>query len=712
MQGAHYHRVVPPAPDRHFRVARKTPISQFRNIGIIAHVDAGKTTVTERILYYTGISHKMGEVHQGTAIMDWMTQEQARGITISSAATTCYWQGTAKQHPEHRINIIDTPGHVDFTIEVERSLRVLDGALVVFCGVAGVEPQSESVWRQANKFQVPRLIFVNKMDRAGADYFAALTAIEERLASHPVPINIPIGSEADFQGVVDLIEMRALYWEDEGSEVRSGDVPQALMEAATQARERLLEAAAEATDELLEAYLSDGDLPADAIRSGIRARTLAGEINPALCGAAFRNKGIQPLLDAVLDYLPAPTDIAAVPGVDDDGKQISRTATDSEPLAAIAFKVASDAFAGSLTFVRIYSGVLNSGDVVWNASRGQRERIGRMLRMHSNKREEITSLTAGEIGVLAALKEVTTGNTLCDQNQHIILENIDFPEPVISVLLELKSIKDKDKFELALESLGKEDPSFRMALDEESGQTLILGMGELHLEIIVDRLKTEYGIFVNVGTPQVAYRETIRKVVRREVIFEPDLGDQKQYARLVVELSPMPLGEPFQFDNDLPEDAIPTRFIAFIKEGLELQMSSGAGYGYPLIGIRARLCEADHREAESTEAAFRVAGIMAMRECAQSASPYLLEPIMTLEIITPEPYLGGITSDITKRRGQLRNIQDIITGKQLDAEVPLGEIFGYATDLRSLTQGRASYSMTPKKYAEVPPSIAREIGAR
>lgn len=655
----------------------------------------------------------MGEVHQGTAIMDWMTQEQNRGITISSAATTCYWQGAAKQHPEHRVNIIDTPGHIDFTMEVERSLRVLDGALVVFCGVAGVEPQSESVWLQANKFKVPRLIFVNKMDRAGADYFGVLDDINKRLAVQTVPLNIPIGSEEDFQGVIDLIEMRALYWEGDGSEVKLGEIPDALGPAAISAREELMEVAAEASDELLETYFTQGELTAEAIRAGLRARTLSGEIILALCGAAFRNKGIQPLLDAVLDYLPAPTDINAVQGVNDDGESISRTASESEPLAALAFKVANDAFAGSLTFVRLYSGVLNSGDVIWNASRHKRERIGRILRMHANKREEITSLCAGEIGALVALKEVTTGDTLCNQNYHIILEKIDFPEPVISVLLELKSTADQDRFELALASLGKEDPSFQMALDEESGQTLIMGMGELHLEIIIDRLSTEFGLAVNVGTPQVAYRETIRTQVRREVTFEPDLGNQKQYAKLIVELAPMPLHEGrFRFENNLPEAAIPEHFIPFIEEGLSLQMSSGAKFGYPLTGILVRLCEAYHREAESTEAAFRIAGMMAMRKCSQAASPYLLEPIMAVEIITPESYLGDIVSDISQRRGQLSDIKGVVTGKQVYAEVPLREMFGYATDLRSLTQGRASHSMTPCKYAEAPPAIVKAVERR
>ena len=691
-------------------VAKKTPINQFRNIGIIAHVDAGKTTLTERILYYTGISHKLGEVHQGTAIMDWMAQEQDRGITITSAATTCYWSGTNQDRPEHRVNMIDTPGHVDFTIEVERSLRVLDGALVVFCGVSGVEPQSEKVWRQANKYQIPRLIFVNKMDRAGADFFEVLTQIREQLAAHPVALSLPIGIEEGFCGIVDLIEMRALYWDGDGTTVKVGEIPEALRDEAATARETLLEAAAEAEDALLETYLNEGDLAPAAIRAGIRARTLSGEIVPALCGSAFRNKGIQRLLDAVLDFLPAPTDIEAVTGQDNKGKAVSREASDEAPFSALAFKVANDPFAGSLTFVRLYSGVLNAGDVVWNASKGHRERIGRMLRMHANKREEINTLSAGEIGALAALKQVTTGDTLCSQHHQIILEKIDFPEPVISVLLELKSTTDQDKFEQALDNLGKEDPSFQIAIDEESGQTLIFGMGELHLEIILDRLQSEFGVAVNVGMPQVAYRETIRETVRREVIFEPEIGDQKQYAKITVELSPLPFEQgTFEFEDALPEETIPARFIPFVKEGLMLQMHSGVRFGYPLIGIRARLVDAAARDSDSSETAFRIAGIMAMREAARAAAPFLLEPIMAVEIITPESYLGGIISDLSQRRAIVSGVEDVIAGKQIQAEAPLGEMFGYATQLRSLTQGRASHSMAPKKYAEASEAVVRAV---
>ena len=691
-------------------VAKKTPINQFRNIGIIAHVDAGKTTLTERILYYTGISHKLGEVHQGTAIMDWMAQEQDRGITITSAATTCYWSGTNQDRPEHRVNMIDTPGHVDFTIEVERSLRVLDGALVVFCGVSGVEPQSEKVWRQANKYQIPRLIFVNKMDRAGADFFEVLTQIREQLAAHPVALSLPIGIEEGFCGIVDLIEMRALYWDGDGTTVKVGEIPEALRDEAATARETLLETAAEAEDALLETYLNEGDLAPAAIRAGIRARTLSGEIVPALCGSAFRNKGIQRLLDAVLDFLPAPTDIEAVTGQDNKGKAVSREASDEAPFSALAFKVANDPFAGSLTFVRLYSGVLNAGDVVWNASKGHRERIGRMLRMHANKREEINTLSAGEIGALAALKQVTTGDTLCSQHHQIILEKIDFPEPVISVLLELKSTTDQDKFEQALDNLGKEDPSFQIAIDEESGQTLIFGMGELHLEIILDRLQSEFGVAVNVGMPQVAYRETIRETVRREVIFEPEIGDQKQYAKITVELSPLPFEQgTFEFEDALPEETIPARFIPFVKEGLMLQMHSGVRFGYPLIGIRARLVDAAARDSDSSETAFRIAGIMAMREAARAAAPFLLEPIMAVEIITPESYLGGIISDLSQRRAIVSGVEDVIAGKQIQAEAPLGEMFGYATQLRSLTQGRASHSMAPKKYAEASEAVVRAV---
>lgn len=692
-------------------MARKTSIDRYRNIGIVAHVDAGKTTVTERILFYTGISHKMGEVHQGTAIMDWMSQEQARGITITSAATTCFWRGTRNQHDEHRINIIDTPGHVDFTVEVERSLRVLDGALVVFCGVAGVEPQSETVWRQANKHQVPRILFVNKMDRVGADYFGALAQIKERLDAVPVAIQIPIGSEDHYEGVVDLIEMRARYWVAEGDKIDSRDIPEALRDQADTYRDIMLEAAAEADDALLEHYLTEGNLAADEIRAGLRQRTLANEIVPATCGSAFRNKGIQPLLDAVIDYLPSPIQVGPVTGHSATGETITCEPSDEAPLVALAFKVATDAFAGILTFMRIYSGSLRVGDAVFNATRSKRERVTRILQMHANKREEVEQLYAGDIAAVVGMKEAITGDTLCDKQHLVLLEPIEFPVPVMSVVAELKSISDQDRLTGALAKLLKEDPSLQSALDEESGRILLSGMGELHLEIIVDRIQSEFGVPVNVARPQVAYRETISDSVEQEAFFEKQVAEQRQYAKIRVALSPHPMEKGrFEFVSDT--DALPDEFVTAARRGLDDQMNNGVLFGYPLIGIKASLQAGDWHPSDSSEAAFRMAGAMAMREGAAKARPVLLEPVMSVEVITPEAHLGDAISDINQRRGLVISVDDAPSGKCIQAEVPLGELFGYATHLRSATQGRATYSMTPLKYAEAPASVRRALARK
>lgn len=693
-------------------MARKTPIDKYRNIGIVAHVDAGKTTLTERILFYTGISHKMGEVHDGAAIMDWMIQEQERGITITSATTTCFWGGTKNQHKEHRINIIDTPGHVDFTIEVERSLRVLDGALVVFCGVSGVEPQSETVWHQANKYQVPRVVFVNKMDRAGADYHRTLEQIRDRLAATPVAVQIPLGEEDGYQGVVDLIEMQALYWseQDQGMELKYRDIPDDLLPVAQTYREIMVEAAAEGSEELVERYLENGDLEAADIRLGLRLRTLTNEIVPATCGSAFRNKGVQALLDAVIDYLPAPPDVKAIEGVLKNGEQGQRHCTDESPFSALVFKLATDSFAGSMAFVRVYSGVLRSGDVVLNPAKNTKERIGRMMQMHANKREDINEVYAGDICAIVGLKGFTTGDTLCDKRHQITLEQIEFPPPVISVAVEPKSVSDQDKLAAALVKLTQEDPSFHVTTDHESGQTIISGMGELHLDIIQDRIKREFGVEANAGKPQVAYRETIRGSASQESKFIHQAAGRGQYAHICVLLESQPIGEAdFTFVNEITDSAFPKEFILAAQRGLREQMNNGVLAGYPLIGIKATLQDASFHEVDSSETAFRAVGGMAMREGAIKAEPVLLEPVMKVEVVTPEYCMGEVMSDLNGRRGLVTRIADVPTGKNVCAEVPLAEMFGYATDLRSATQGRATHTMEPSHYMAVPANIKEAL---
>ena len=693
---------------------RETPISRYRNIGIVAHVDAGKTTTTERVLFYTGISHKIGEVHDGAAVMDWMEQEQERGITITSAATTTFWQGTEKQFPEHRINIIDTPGHVDFTIEVERSLRVLDGAVVVFCGTSGVEPQSETVWRQANKYEVPRLVFVNKMDRAGADFLRVVEQIENRLGARPVCLQLAIGAEENFKGVIDLVKMKAIYWnaDDQGLTFTEEDIPADLADLVEEYREKLIEAAAEANDELMEKYLEDGELSNDEIKAGIRQRTLANEIVPALCGSAFKNKGVQTMLDAVVEYLPAPDEVKAIKGFLDDGEtEEARHADDEEPFAALAFKIATDPFVGALTFFRVYSGVLNSGDAIWNPVKGKRERIGRMVQMHSNDRKEIQEVRAGDIAAAIGLKLATTGDTLCDQNNHITLERMEFPEPVIHVAVEPRSQADQEKMATALGKLAAEDPSFSVRTDEESGQTIIGGMGELHLDIIVDRMKREFNVEANIGKPQVAYRETIRKQVEAEGKFVRQTGGRGQYGHVWIRIEPID-GEGYEFADEIVGGVVPREYIGAVDKGIQEQMQNGVLAGYPLQGVKASLYDGSYHDVDSSEVAFKVAGSMALRAGALDASPVLLEPIMNVEVVTPEDYYGDIVGDLNRRRGIVQGMEDVPAGKAVRAEVPLGEMFGYATDMRSATQGRATFSMEFAKYAEVPDSIAEMVISR
>lgn len=693
---------------------RETPISRYRNIGIVAHVDAGKTTTTERVLFYTGISHKIGEVHDGAAVMDWMEQEQERGITITSAATTTFWQGTEKQFPEHRINIIDTPGHVDFTIEVERSLRVLDGAVVVFCGTSGVEPQSETVWRQANKYEVPRLVFVNKMDRAGADFLRVVEQIENRLGATPVCLQLAIGAEENFKGVIDLVKMKAIYWnaDDQGLTFTEEDIPADLADLVEEYREKLIEAAAEANDELMEKYLEDGELSNDEIKAGIRQRTLANEIVPALCGSAFKNKGVQTMLDAVVEYLPAPDEVKAIKGFLDDGEtEEARHADDEEPFAALAFKIATDPFVGALTFFRVYSGVLNSGDAIWNPVKGKRERIGRMVQMHSNDRKEIQEVRAGDIAAAIGLKLATTGDTLCDQNNHITLERMEFPEPVIHVAVEPRSQADQEKMATALGKLAAEDPSFSVRTDEESGQTIIGGMGELHLDIIVDRMKREFNVEANIGKPQVAYRETIRKQVEAEGKFVRQTGGRGQYGHVWIRIEPID-GEGYEFADEIVGGVVPREYIGAVDKGIQEQMQNGVLAGYPLQGVKASLYDGSYHDVDSSEVAFKVAGSMALRAGALDASPVLLEPIMNVEVVTPEDYYGDIVGDLNRRRGIVQGMEDVPAGKAVRAEVPLGEMFGYATDMRSATQGRATFSMEFAKYAEVPDSIAEMVVSR
>ena len=694
-------------------MARRTPIERYRNVGIMAHIDAGKTTTTERVLYYTGISHKIGEVHDGAATMDWMEQEQERGITITSAATTCFWSGMSNQFQEHRINIIDTPGHVDFTIEVERSLRVLDGACAVFCAVGGVEPQSETVWRQADKYHVPRLAFVNKMDRTGADFFRVVGQVRDRLGSNAVPIQVPIGAEDEFKGIVDLIKMKAIIWDEEsrGMRFEEQEIPADLVDICTEWRESMVEAAAEANDELMDKYLEEGDLSEEEIRHGLRLRTLGNEVVPMLCGSAFKNKGVQAMLDAIIEYMPSPVDVPAIKGVldDKDGTEAERHSSDDEPFAALAFKIATDPFVGTLTFFRVYSGVLESGDTVYNPVKGKRERIGRILQMHSNSREEIKEVRAGDIAAAVGLKDVTTGETLCDMGAKITLEKMDFPEPVISVAVEPRTKADQEKMGVALSKLAQEDPSFRVRTDEESGQTIISGMGELHLEIIIDRMKREFSVEANVGAPQVAYRETIRQAVEQEGKFVRQSGGRGQYGHVFLRIEPLEAGAGYEFVNDIVGGVVPREYIPAVDKGVQEQMKNGVIAGYPVVDVKVTLFDGSYHDVDSSEMAFKIAGSMCFKQGAANARPVLLEPIMKVDVVTPEEYMGDVMGDLNSRRGMVQGMEDAPSGKNIVAEVPLAEMFGYATDLRSATQGRATYSMEFAKYNEVPANVADAI---
>ena len=689
-------------------MARTTPIERIRNVGIMAHIDAGKTTTTERVLYYTGVSHKIGEVHDGAATMDWMEQEQERGITITAAATTCFWQGMDKQYEEHRINIIDTPGHVDFTIEVERSLRVLDGAVAVFCGVGGVEPQSETVWRQANKYEVPRLAFVNKMDRIGADFLRVVGQIKDRLGANPVPMQVAIGAEEDFEGVVDLIKMKAIYWEEEnmGIAFEERDIPSDLQDLAAEWREHMLEAAAESSEELMDKYLEEGDLSAEDIKQGIRVRTLTNELIPVFCGSAFKNKGVQSVLDAVIDFMPSPLDVPSVKGELLDGSEAERHACDKEPFSALAFKIATDPFVGTLTFFRVYSGVLKTGDSVFNSVKEKKDRVGRLVQMHANSREEIKEVRAGDIAAAIGLKNVTTGDTLCVVDNAIVLERMDFPEPVISVAVEPRTLADQDKMSIALGKLAHEDPSFRVRVDEESGQTIIAGMGELHLEIIVDRMKREFSVEANVGDPQVAYRETIRSSVEREGKFIRQTGGTGQYGHVWLRVEPLEPGSGYEFVNEIVGGSVPKEYISSVDKGIQEQMGSGVLSSYPLVDVKVTLFDGSYHDVDSNEMAFKVAGSMGLRQAALDADPVLLEPVMKVEVVTPEDYMGDVMGDLNRRRGVVQGMDDAPSGKIINAEVPLSEMFGYATSLRSATQGRATYSMEFARYVEAPSSVA------
>jgi elongation factor G len=692
-------------------VARTTPIERYRNIGIMAHIDAGKTTTTERVLFYTGVSHKIGEVHDGAAVMDWMEQEQERGITITSAATTCFWSGMDNHFDEHRINIIDTPGHVDFTIEVERSLRVLDGAVTVLCSVGGVEPQTETVWRQGNKYNVPRMIFINKMDRAGADYLRVVEQIKERLGANPVPVQLPIGAEEKFEGVIDLVRMKAIYWDeaDLGTTFELRDIPSELLAEAKMWREKMVEAAAEADEELLEKFLEDHELTNDEIKKGLRARTLSGEIVVTLCGSAFKNKGVQAMLDAVIDFMPSPVDVPAIRGLLDDDTEAERLASDDQPFAALAFKIATDPFVGNLTFFRVYSGVLNSGDTIYNSVKGKRERIGRILQMHSNDRKEIKEVHAGDIAAAVGLKDVTTGDTLSDLKNVITLERIEFPEPVISVAVEPKTKADQEKMGIALQKLAKEDPSFRVSTDEESGQTIISGMGELHLDIIVDRMRREFKVDANIGKPQVAYRETIRNTVNQEGKFVRQSGGRGQYGHVYVKIEPQEPAAGYEFVNAIVGGVVPKEYINAVDKGVKEQMENGVVAGYPVVDVKVTLYDGSYHDVDSSEMAFKIAGSMAFRDGAQKAKPVLLEPIMKVEVVTPDEYMGDVMGDLNRRRGLPKGMDDSPSGKVIRAEVPLAEMFGYATDLRSMSQGRATYSMEFEKYAEVPQTVADSV---
>ncbi|KLV07531.1 elongation factor G [Photobacterium aquae] len=693
-------------------MARKTPIERYRNIGICAHVDAGKTTTTERILFYTGLSHKIGEVHDGAATMDWMEQEQERGITITSAATTTFWRGMEAQFPEHRVNIIDTPGHVDFTIEVERSLRVLDGAVVVFCGSSGVEPQSETVWRQADKYEVPRMVFVNKMDRAGADFLRVVDQIKNRLGANPVPIQLNIGAEDEFKGVVDLIKMKSINWDeaDQGMSFTYEDIPADMMELAEEWRQNLVEAAAEASEELMDKYLEEGDLSEAEIKAGLRQRTIANEIVLATCGSAFKNKGVQAVLDAVIEFLPSPTEVKAIRGEDENGEEVERHSSDDEPFSALAFKIATDPFVGSLTFMRVYSGVVNSGDSVYNSVKEKRERFGRIVQMHANKREEIKEIRAGDIAAAIGLKNVTTGDTLCDGDHKVILERMDFPEPVIQIAVEPRSKADQEKMGIALGKLAAEDPSFRVETDEESGQTLISGMGELHLDIIVDRMKREFSVECNVGKPQVAYRETIRGKTEVEGKFVRQSGGRGQYGHVWLKIEPSEPDEGFVFVDEVVGGAVPKEYIGAVAKGIEEQMNNGVLAGYPVLDVKATLFDGSYHDVDSNEMAFKIAGSMAFKKGALQAEPVILEPLMKVEVTTPEDWMGDVVGDINRRRGMIEGMDEGPAGlKIIRAKVPLSQMFGYATDLRSATQGRASYSMEFSEYADVPKNVADAI---
>ncbi len=692
-------------------MARKHPLSRYRNIGIVAHVDAGKTTTTERVLFYTGVSHKIGEVHDGAATMDWMEQEQERGITITSAATTCFWSGMGQQFDEHRINIIDTPGHVDFTIEVERSLRVLDGAVVVLCGSSGVQPQTETVWRQANRYEVPRMIFVNKMDRAGADFLKVVGQVKDRLGANPVPMQLAIGAEDEFKGVVDLVKMKTIRWseDDQGTTFAYEDIPADMADDAAHWREQLVESAAEATEELMDLYLEEGDLSEADLMKGIRIRTLASEIVPTFCGSAFKNKGVQAVLDAVVDYMPAPTEVKAIEGVLEDGSQVTCEVEDDAPFAALAFKIATDPFVGTLTFFRVYSGKLSSGDSVYNPIKTKKERVGRMVQMHANSREEIKEVLAGDIAAAIGLKDVTTGETLCALDRIVTLEKMEFPDPVISVAVEPKSKADQEKMGIALGKLAQEDPSFRVETDEESGQTIISGMGELHLDVLVDRMRREFSVEANIGKPQVAYRETIRKTVEVHGKHVKQSGGRGQYGHVVLRLEPLDPDAEYEFVNEIVGGVIPREYIPAVDKGVQEQMKNGCLAGYPLLAMRVTLFDGSFHDVDSSEMAFKIAGSLALKKGALEADAALLEPIMKVEVVTPEDYMGDVMGDLNRRRGMVQGMDDSPSGKVVRAEVPLAEMFGYSTDLRSATQGRATYTMEFDKYAIVPGNVADAI---
>ncbi len=692
-------------------MARTTPIERYRNIGIMAHIDAGKTTTTERILFYTGVSHKLGEVHDGAAVMDWMEQEQERGITITSAATTCFWSGMGQHFAEHRINIIDTPGHVDFTIEVERSLRVLDSAVAVFCAVGGVEPQSETVWRQANKYGVPRMAFINKMDRAGADFQRVVRQISERLGGNAVPVQLPIGAEDKFEGVVDLIKMKAIHWDDSdlGVSYELLDIPPDMQSECNEWREKMLEAAAESNEDLLNKYLEEGDLSEEEIRAGLRARTLANEVVPTVCGSAFKNKGVQAMLDAVIDFMPSPVDVPAIKGILEDETEGERPAKDDEPFAALAFKIATDPFVGNLTFFRVYSGVLHSGETIYNSVKSKKERIGRILQMHSNEREELKEVRAGDIAAAVGLKDVTTGDSLVDPKAVITLERMEFPEPVIAVAVEPKTKPDQEKMGIALQKLAKEDPSFKVHTDDESGQTIISGMGELHLDIIVDRMRREFKVEANVGRPQVAYRETIRGSVEQEGKFVRQSGGRGQYGHVWLKIEPQNPGEGYEFVNKIVGGAVPKEYIPAVDKGIQEAMTSGVLAGFPVVDVKVTLYDGSYHDVDSNEMAFKIAGSIGFKAGVRNANPCLLEPIMGVEIVTPDVYMGDVNGDLNRRRGVLQGMDESPAGKVIKAEVPLAEMFGYATDLRSMSQGRATYSMEFAHYSQVPPNVAESV---